>query len=603
MTRPATSGTVTRARRYRRPGRLAAATIAVVCLVAAGGWLALPGWQARDHLLAAAGLARQLQEHLASGRVPEARRTLLLLQRQTGAARARTTALGWRVARRVPGLGADVTAVGAVAAVMDDLARDGLPALVEITGDLDPATLAPRDGRIDLAPLRRAAPRIATADAAVRQARDRIAAIDTGPLVPPLREAVTELRRDLDRAAAGTATAVRAAELVPSLLGTERPRTHLVLFQNPAELRATGGMPGAFAVVRADRGTLRLIHQGTAGADLKSFESPVLPLDPALRDLYTDRLGTYPANINLTPHFPTAAALAREMYRLRTGRTVDGVLATDPIALSYLLGATGPVKVAGGPPLTAGNAVRLLLSEVYARAGSTYTQDRYFAAAAAAVFDAAVGGAAEPRAALTALARAAGERRLLVWSADPREQRLIAGTVLAGELPTDDALTPTVGVFLNDGSGAKLGFYLTQAAHLSAAGCRSDGRRVLRLRVTLGSTAPRAGLPRYVLGLGLAGDPYTARTNVSIFSPAGGALVDVRLDGAPVPVGAGIERGRAVGILPVDVAPGASRTLEATLLTAAVPLASTTAPRLWLTPAVTPWRQNSTSETICAVNR
>jgi hypothetical protein len=126
---------------------------------------------------------------------------------------------------------------------------------------------------------------------------------------------------------------------------------------------------------------------------------------------------------------------------------------------------------------------------------------------------------------------------------------------------------------------------------------------VLRLRVTLGSTAPRTGLPRYVLGLGLAGDPYTARTNVSIFSPAGGALVDVRLDGDPVPVGVGLERGRAVGILTVDVPPGASRTLEADLLTAELPLASTTAARLWLTPGVTPWRQNRTSETICTISR
>ena len=60
------------------------------------------------------------------------------------------------------------------------------------------------------------------------------------------------------------------------------------------------------------------------------------------------------------------AALARAMYRRREGVSVDGVLATDPVALSYLLHVTGPVRVPQGRPLSAGNAVSMLLSEAYA---------------------------------------------------------------------------------------------------------------------------------------------------------------------------------------------------------------------------------------------
>ena len=45
----------------------------------------------------------------------------------------------------------------------------------------------------------------------------------------------------------------------------------------------------------------------------------------------------------------------------------------------------------------------------------------------------------------------------------------------------------------------------------------------------MGSTAPASGLPPYVLGLGLAGDPYTIRTVVMVFSPAGGSVVDAAL--------------------------------------------------------------------------
>ena len=104
------------------------------------------------------------------------------------------------------------------------------------------------------------------------------------------------------------------------------------------------------------------------------------------------------------------------------------------------------------------------------------------------------------------------------------EQRTFADTRLAGALPEKES-APTVGVFLNDGSGAKLGYYLRPAATLTVGDCADEGRRQLRLRFTLHSSAPDSGLTKSVLGLGKAGDPYTARTLISIYSPAGGTVL------------------------------------------------------------------------------
>ena len=140
------------------------------------------------------------------------------------------------------------------------------------------------------------------------------------------------------------------------------------------------------------------------------------------------------------------------------------------------------------------------------------------------MFDAFFTKNVNPRVLLSAFDRAITERRILFWSARPEEQRTFGDSRMAGTLPEQDTV-PTVGVFLNDGSGAKLGYYLRPTANLTVGECRSDGRRELRLRVTLRSTAPKSGLSKSVLGLGLAGDPYTARTLVSIFSPAGGAVL------------------------------------------------------------------------------
>ncbi len=51
-------------------------------------------------------------------------------------------------------------------------------------------------------------------------------------------------------------------------------------------------------------------------------------------------------------------------------------------------------------------------------------------------------------------------RRVLVWSAHPEEESQILTTSVSGRLPIDPVKQPTVGVFLNDGTGAKLGYYL-----------------------------------------------------------------------------------------------------------------------------------------------
>ncbi|HWB34457.1 MAG TPA: DUF4012 domain-containing protein, partial [Rugosimonospora sp.] len=514
---------------------------------------------------------------------------------------------GWRVAAHLPLAGGSASAVRTVAWAVDELARLVLPELLALADASTLAALSPRDGRFDLATLRDVAARVAAAQAATRRVSDRLAAARTARLVGPVRSAVDRLGTGVDRLLALLGSADRVMRLAPALLGADGPRTFLVVFQNPAEIRSTGGIPGAFVAVQATDGAVRIVDQGTAAADLGAFPSPVLPLDPAMASLYTAKLGTYPADTNLTPYFPVTAALLREMYRRRTGTTVDGVLSVDPVALAYLLRATGPIRLPSGSVLDSASAVRVLLSDAYARLAGTgesdvREKDEFFATAARQVFQDVMGGHADPGTALTALAAAAGERRLLLWSARPAEEHLIAGTTLEGALPLRDGAFPTVGVFLNDGSGAKLDYYLHAAARLTAGDCTGDGRRVLHLHLVLESRVPRTGLPAYVLGLGLAGDPYTARTQVLVFSPVAGGVSTVLVDGVATAVGAGRERGRGVAVLTVDLAPGQRRAVDVTLVTAVLPGSSgqrAVQPRMWVTPGVNPWTITTAATAAC----
>ncbi|MEV6813339.1 DUF4012 domain-containing protein [Micromonospora sp. NPDC051296] len=579
-----------RRRRRARLRRILLSTLVVgSLLLGVAGWVGFRGWQARAHLVNAAGLAGELSAHLVGGDAARAQRTLAALQVQSGAARKATEDPGWWLGRQAPYAGANLSAVRQIAIAIDDLARQAFPALLRV----DLGGLVPREGRLDLTGLRAVSTELGKVDASVRRTRTDLAEVPGDRLVGQVRRALEDLRGEIDRLAAMTSAADRASRLLPPLLGVDGPRRYLLVSQNSAELRATGGMFGAYAVIEADRGRMKMGAQGASGS-MGRFAKP-LKIPAELRALWGELPGMYPADVNLSPHFPTAAALYREMYRRHSGATVDGVLAVDPVVLSYLLQATGPVRVPGGVSLSAENAVRTLLSDTYQRMGEK-EQDTFFAAAAATVFDALFARNVNPNGLLSAFDRSIQERRILFWSARPEEQRTFGDSRMAGALPEQDTV-PTVGVFLNDGSGAKLGYYLRHTADLMVGDCQADGRRELSLRVTLRSTAPASGLSKSVLGLGQAGDPYTVRTLVSVYGPAGGAVLDSRLDGAETSVGTGTERRRQVATVNVEVGPGGARTLEMSLLTGKT---GSGAAELWLTPTATPWTTQVVTAPSCS---
>ena len=102
---------------------------------------------------------------------------------------------------------------------------------------------------------------------------------------------------------------------------------------------------------------------------------------------------------------------------------------------------------------------------------------------------------------------------------------------------------------MNDGTAAKLGYYLRNAVHVTQGQCRSDGRRELQVRVTMTFDAPPPDAPNYVTGQTSPGEPYVVRTNVLAFAPVGGTVVAAQRDGAAAALATGEDHGRQVGTL------------------------------------------------------
>ena len=578
-------------------------------IVASVAWVGGRSYQAYSHLQAASDDVTTLQQELLNFTNPDPAQTATTvdrLQAETATARAAVDDPIFRAATVTPLLGANLGALREVTLTVDSLATDVMPSLVDISSTLQPKQLSPKAGTIDLAPIERISPLLQKADGAVNSARQRMAAIDRSAVVQPVGEAVVNLWKKLDQAADVTGPAARVARLLPPMLGADGPRTYLVVFQNPAELRSTGGMFGSYAVVKADKGKITIAAQGASSRTLGFFDPPVATLTKNQIKLYTPLMAQYPQDVNFTPDFPTAAPLFAEMYRQRSGQTVDGVLALDPVALSYTLKGAAPMEVGDGVTVTSDNLVSVLLSTAYKKFDDDPDQSRrdaFLSAATAKVFADLMSGKGNATSIVNGLRRAVDERRVLMYSADSAEQADIATTGVSGAITTN-AGPPTLGVFFNDGTAAKLGYYLTNEVKVTEGDCRSDSRRELLVTVKMKYDAPSSGLPPYVTGSQPLGEQYILRTNVLVFAPVGGGVVDATVrDGTKIPVARGEDHSREVGTVTVELKPGASTDLTFTVLGPANSdgRPDDIEPHLVLTPGVRAWTQSVAQYRDCRV--
>jgi hypothetical protein len=552
-------------------------------VLVAGGWLAYRGWQAERALRAVGVVVVGLQSDVTAGRTQVLAEQLPTVQADAARARTATSDPVWRLAEHLPFVGADLAAVHTVAVAVDDVTRDSLPAISQVGDVLAAQTVRGTDGRIDLKPLLAAAPTLARAAATTLRARDAVAAIDTSRLIGRLAGPVVQVRDGLARASEALDAASRVATLLPPMLGADGPRTYLLVSLNSAELRSDGGIVGAVAVLHAENGSIDLVDQRTTLA-FPSTPQSVLPLTPDELRVHTDRLGRWIQDTVFTPDFPRSAQLISAIWKQSTGQVVDGVIATDPVAVSYLLAATGPVTAPGGAVLSADNLLKVLLHDSYLTMTDPAVADGFYTGVAATIFRAVGSGQGDSRAVVEQLAKAGEERRLRIWSAHPGEQSLLGSTSLGGGFLSgaDDA---AAGVFLNDGTAGKLDYYLTTTTTVESMTCGSSakpGSAVVRLDLAYNPPANIADYPMYVTGYhGPELPTGSVQTNVTVYSPVRGTIGEQRADDAFVGGLDATEGGRAVSVLTSRLAPGQHVSYRFTL-----PVTHSTLD-VWTTPTLT----------------
>ncbi|WP_144835102.1 DUF4012 domain-containing protein [Microbacterium sp. BH-3-3-3] len=550
-------------RRTRTIGRVAVWALGgfLILCVFALGWVGVRGVLAAVHLDQIRTKAPELVSSFTAD-PSQAVDGLRALSDHTQAAHDLTSDPIWAVVAHTPWIGPQLQAVSTVTSSADELLRLGVLPLAESTqaGVLD--ALKPVNGRIDTSSLSSMKEPAGQAAAHADNALTAIKHVDRTPLVGKLGDAVDQSEGLFSRAAGALDALSTATQLLPGMLGESGPRSYLVLVQNNAEMRSLGGIAGTSLLLRTDAGGITLVGTESGTALSAGIRGPVTTLPEDVQAVYGTRPARYFQNLTQVPDFTFDGPLARDMYQQLTGNEVDGVLAIDPVVLSYLLKATGPIVLPDGSTINADNAASLFLSEVYKRYPDPTTQDAFFAASSASIFTAFIEGRGSSTGLLTALARGADERRVLLWSAYEDEQALLDGSSMAGKLPVTDDDTARFGVYFNDAAGSKMSYYLKPDVSLAWSGCGIPGQpatRQLTLTVNLMSSAPAdaaRSLPLYVTANGLFGvAPGIVALTGNVYLPQGYTLVSAQASSGASFTSAGLQ-GREVLSYGVNLQPG-----------------------------------------------
>jgi hypothetical protein len=374
-----------------------------------------------------------------------------------------------------------------------------------------------------------------------------------GPLTDARRTAEEELR-GLSREVHAASSLLRG---LPGFLGADHPRRYFFGAQNPAELRGTGGLIGAYSILTIDRGRFRF----TPFAPITTLE--VRPADelPPKGDYATNYQefrgdGRFWTAINVMPDFPSVAGVILDAYEASTGESLDGVILADPFALASILRSSGPIELSRyGVEVDEANVVRFTTNEAYGLFDDPAARKRILGDVARAAFERFISQPSADLAALKSILEAGADRHIQAYSVDPIMQSGLLATPVGGRLEPPGSLGDLFAIVVNSAAGSKVDFYQGRDVRGTIT-LHDDGSATATVDLTLQNDAPSTGQPRYVIG------PFDPQVEdrpgaevlrtleagesvalVNIYCGSDCVPRDASLDGAPVPVRSRVDLG------------------------------------------------------------
>ena len=535
-------------------------TLLFLATICGAFWLVHTGSAARHELLQAKSRAQMLATNNVSKEPARIARVIADVNSHVQRADRLTHDPVWWVASHLPYVGRTPTAVrtsvSALSGVLNAVAQS----------DHALATYHRQPGHlVDRALLRIAGSILTHIKQPTLAAVSQMQGLNLDGVPSLIAEPIGQVRNQLVTAQPYVEQGQTFIKVAPFLLGLDGAKHWLLVMNNGAEARATGGLPGGWATLSARDGHLELTHLETNSAisarPLKNWRQYV-PTD--MQELYGYDLA-HLADMNLSPDYPTNAQLMNALYNQHTGGRVDGVISIDEFTLAGLMAVTGSVNV-GTRHLTSGTVVDYVTKGVYADYPNPKKKDVAVMDITRRVFKhlsyASVRDVELARALIPSIYRG----RLHVWSTSRNEQMLINQTVLSGSM--GNVSDPTHMAVIVNAAGNKIDAYVSTQVRYAQGECLAEvPYRDSRMKVLLNNLAPDHGLPAYVTPRNDKGyrdnsSPGSTMSAVFMHVPLGSEFGTAAINGKPVEMmNMGTDHGRTVWEFHVELPAQSQRTL------------------------------------------
>ncbi|MGM9661004.1 MAG: DUF4012 domain-containing protein [Faecousia sp.] len=318
-----------------------------------------------------------------------------------------------------------------------------------------------------------------------------------------------------------------------SIFGADGDRLYVVAAQNSAEIRASGGFPGAIGTIRIRDGVLILEDFRKVYNVLSSYTPSQANITNTERRLFHGGLSA-PRDADFCPDFERVAYIWALGYEAEQGEHVDGVISMTPAIVQKLLAAMDEeIKLFDGTILDGDNAARVLQHDLYFQyfsndyiSGRDIIADQLFADTAKKTMQKLMENLALSD--ISEYLSIAGEgfqdRTLMLWMDDEAEQAILAKLGWNGGLNTDPE-KPQAGIYYNCTVASKMGWFLIMDTEIGERVKNEDGSYTYPITVTFSNDMTQeeyrtaSGYITGSNGGAIGGSAY-------FFAPAGGTVSD-----------------------------------------------------------------------------
>lgn len=510
--------------------------LAILAIVAFGGTTGFFLYKDAKNLQAQAGTlmseVSSMKDYLKNGEGEQLNATAGTVADQIASMRDTVNSPAWTIASFIPVYGDDIKLVRGVMDQAHVLAQDAmLPACAQLE-DFKLSNLL-SDGAVNLPMLKELIATIQDVEPVVSSSIDAIEALPE-PHIGKIQELMGKVTEPMASAKTVLSNINEIAPVLPQMLGDGGTRTYLLMAQQNAELRSTGGLPGSIGPLIVENGNIT-VGEFVAGSTNFSAEANMHGEVTAEESaLFSDRMATRITDTNFNPDFPRVAHFAKGLYEAGTGQKVDGVIAIDPVFLQYLLALARGVDV-NGINVNGENAGALMLHDAYNMLSVEQT-DQFFSDAAGLAFRQIMGNLGEVGFSdlFKTLGRGIAEHRFLAWMENPEEEELMTLMGCSGALQ-DDPTEPELGVYFADETWSKISWYFSSNTHVDEGVKNSDGTMSYHVTTTMTNNltlAEAAKQASYITGYHPnKKNPAGMFMHVYLVAPAGGSISNISTEG------------------------------------------------------------------------